>query len=419
MGDDSTDTALASVTRQGIWVVLGLISASALGLGFWVLATRLFSTSEVGIAGSLVSLSLLGAAFSILGFEAGIVRFAPRVQHPRALIRTVLGVTGLLAAGVGLVLPLFVVSAGNIDAGLLWPLFGLSIVLTISTSWVFALNGSFLAAGKAQFTAAGALGAGLLKIGLILAIVPAGVVGLVAAYALSLVAFVVAGLLLVPRLWPKENPTGTPHSLREVATLSLGNWISTFGTYLPGLVAPALILLAYDATAAAFTFLAIQVAEILTYGSEALAKSLFAHGSREDRLSRSLAARVRNRILLLLLPLVALGVVAAPLIGSIVAGAEFGAHPLYLQLFLLATLPRGSYQVLLVQLNVARRSLALAVCGATSGVLTLGVLSIGLFLRFRADLLPSAWIVGGLGALIIGTWLIRRSPDTTEPSPSV
>src|SRR5207249_11471524 len=81
------DAALASVTRQGFWVLVGLVSVSGLGFAFWILAAHLFPTEAVGVAGSLASLSTFGAAFAVLGLDAGLVRFAPHALHPRRLIR--------------------------------------------------------------------------------------------------------------------------------------------------------------------------------------------------------------------------------------------------------------------------------------------------------------------------------------------
>jgi O-antigen/teichoic acid export membrane protein len=406
------------VTRQGVWVLVGLVAVSVLGFGFWWLAARLFPHEDVGIVASLVSLSTFGAALGILGFDAGIMRFASRELYPRRLIRTILLVTGLLAAGVGLVIPLVVLTINHVDSGLLWPLTGLSLALTVWTVWSFVTNGALIAARKAQFASLQLLVYGVLKIVLLAAFVSVGVVGLLAAYALPLLVPLLLGFLLIPRYWPAENPQGTAHSIREVAALSAGNWISYLGYSLPNLSGPALILTFFDASTAAYFFLAFQLAEILNYGADALSKSLLTHGSREDRLSHAITSRVRTRVFVILVPLVAAGILAAPYVGFLVGGPGLSEHALFIQLFLLATLPRSSYQLLQAQFNVDRRPAAVAVCGATFGVLTLGGLLLGLFVRVNVDVLPSAWIVGGMGALLVGLYLMRRAPHVAEASPS-
>src|SRR5207237_3399989 len=123
----------------------------------------------------------------------------------------------------------------------------------------------------------------------------AGVVGLFAAYTIPPVPGMLTGSVLLPRTWPGENPTGKPHALRDIAGLSVGNWLSAFGYAIPYLCGPALVLYFFDATTAAFFFIALQLGEILNYGSDALTKSLFAHGSRADLLSGALQVARGNR----------------------------------------------------------------------------------------------------------------------------
>src|SRR5205823_8807692 len=264
------ESAIAYVTRQGVWALVGLVAVSVLGFGFWALAARLFSHDAVGIVASLVSLSTFGAALAILGFDTGILRFASRELHPRRLIRTILLVTGFLAAGVGLVIALVVLTINHVNGGLLWPLAGLSLALTVWTVWGFATNGALIAAGKAQFASLQLLLYGVLKIVFLVAFVSVGIVGLFAAYALPLLPIILFGFLLIRRYWPAKNPQGTAHPLREVAALSAGNWISYSGYSVPNLLGPALILTFFDASTAAYFFLAFQLAEILNYGAEAL-----------------------------------------------------------------------------------------------------------------------------------------------------
>ena len=412
------DAALASVTRQGFWVLVGLVSVSGLGFAFWILAAHLFPTEAVGVAGSLASLSTFGAAFAVLGLDAGLVRFAPHALHPRRLIRSVVVVTGLLAGGIGVLLPLFILSMGAVGSGARLPLIGLSLAFTIGTVWTFVMNGAFIAARKAQIAAAELCAYGLLKIVLLLVLPAAGVVGLFAAYTIPLFPVMLTGFVLLPRTWPGENPTGKPQALRDIAGLSVGNWLSAFGYAIPYLCGPALVLYFFDATTAAFFFIALQLGEILNYGSDALTKSLFAHGSREDRLSGALKVGVRNRILFVLTPLVALGIVLASFIASFVGGAAFRQHALMIQLFLLATIPRALYQVVLVQLNVDRRPRALALCGGVFAGVTMAAFAIGLLFHATADVLPAAWIGGGLGVLFFSRHLAARPLGMTPQDSS-
>src|SRR5437879_11385596 len=74
------------VRQQGGWVFAGSIANSILGFAFWALAAHLFTSTAVGTAGALVSLSSLATSIGILGLDNGLVRFAARVDRPRALM---------------------------------------------------------------------------------------------------------------------------------------------------------------------------------------------------------------------------------------------------------------------------------------------------------------------------------------------
>src|SRR5881398_5766 len=94
----------ALVREQGGWVLAGSIGSAVLGFVFWGLAARLFSANAVGIAGSLVSLSSLATSIGILGLDNGLVRFIPRADRPRALMRRLMLIAGGFSAVTGLVL---------------------------------------------------------------------------------------------------------------------------------------------------------------------------------------------------------------------------------------------------------------------------------------------------------------------------
>ena len=392
----------ATVTRQVGWVFFGSIAGSGLGFIFWVFAARLFKPEEVGIAASLVSLSALATSIATLGLDIGFVRFAPRVRQPVKLLRDLVAITGVAGAIVGGLLPLIILTLGHVDSGMLLPLVGISIVLTVSQNWVQLMDGAIMAAQKSHILAYTHLVYGGLKIAVLVTVVAGGAVGLFGAYSIPMLAVLAISFYVVPRLWPAADRVEAPHPFRELATLSAGNWISGLAYSLPVRLGPALMLIFLDPASVAYFFIALQLAEVLNYVSEAFAKSMFAHGSREDRLTRSLIAHMRALLAFILVPLIAVGILAAPFALSVVGGSTYQAHFLSLQLFLLATLPRSYYQVLKAKFNVEQRPMALIVSGGTLGVSTLAFLVIGLALHVDVDLLPVSWIAGGVLGLVVG-----------------
>ncbi len=406
------------VREQGGWVFAGSIANSILGFAFWALAAHLFTSTAVGISGSLVSLSSLATSIGILGLDNGLVRFAARVDRPRVLMWQVLLVGGVLSSIVGLVLSTAVLRVSNAAAAEFVVLVALSVALTTSQTCFQITDGSILAARKSEYLAYRAVAYGLAKIALVFAVATAGVVGLFGSYTLPLLAITVVSFFLVRRAWPARNEKGIPTRFRELASLSIGNWIHGFTYSLPSRLGPSIMLIFIGPSPVAYFFIALQLAEVLNYIPESVSKSLFAHGSIRDHLPSSLTSSMRRLLLAILVPMVALGIGLAGIGMTIVGGTSYGAHGFALQLFLLATLPKAGIQLYKAKFNVDRRPLALIVMGSALGLSTLAFLVVGLIRRVDPDWLPLAWILGAILALGVGWWLSRRkvpSPPQARP----
>lgn len=407
----------AIVRVQGGWVFAGSIANSILGFAFWAAAAHLFTSVAVGIAGSLVSLSSLATSIGILGLDNGIVRFATRVNRPRRLMWEVLLVGGSLSLVAGLVLSTAVLDISEAAGSQFIALIALTVVLTTSQTCYQITDGSILAARKSEYLAFRAVAYGITKLVLLFLVVGAGATGLFGAYTLPLLGVTLVSFFIVQRVWPAWNEKGVPHQLRELSSLSAGNWISGIAYSLPSRLGPSLMLIFIGASPVSYFFIALQLAEVLNYIPESVSKSLFAHGSRADYLPRALTSSMRRLLAVIMVPMVALGVVLASLGMTIVGGTSYGEHGLALQLFLLATLPKVGVQLYKAQFNVDRRPVALIVLGGTLGVATLAFFVAGLALGVPADWLPLAWVLGGLTALAAG-WVLSKGRIPAEPPPT-
>lgn len=409
----------AMVREQGGWVLTSSIVSATLGFVFWALAARLFTSHDVGLAGSLVGLASLATSVGILGLDNGFVRFASRVSRPRALLWELMVIGGGLASVVGLALSVAVLGASGAAGSAFAVLVALTVVLTTSQTCLEMMDAAIIAARQSRTIALRGAAHGFSKIALVLALVHAGVVGLSSAYTVPLLGITIVSFFLVRRMWAVRNEGGVPHRFRAVASLSFGNWISGLAYSLPGRLGPSILLIFLGTSPVSFFFIAMQIAEVLNYVPEAVSKSLYAHGSLRDHLPAALTSSMRTLLAVILLPLVALGILLASVGMTIVGGNAYGAHGLALQLFLLATLPKAGIQLYKAQFNVDRRPVALIVMGGTLGLSTLAFLIVGLLLGVHPDWLPLAWVLGATLALGVGWFLARRRvPGVPGPSPA-
>src|SRR5260221_1957774 len=63
--------------KNSFYVMASNMVLIGTGFFFWIIAARLYSTAQIGIATSLFSLLTLLSNFSLLGFGSGLMRFLP------------------------------------------------------------------------------------------------------------------------------------------------------------------------------------------------------------------------------------------------------------------------------------------------------------------------------------------------------
>lgn len=126
---------------------------SVLGLVFWVLAARLFSTTEVGVAGAAVAMMMLLGSFGSLSLGTVLIARLPATDaaERRVLVRTCVTVAAIGGAVLGLIVPwaavrLFDVSGLEPLVSSIWPLLGLALGVAL-TSTVMVLDQAVLTIG--------------------------------------------------------------------------------------------------------------------------------------------------------------------------------------------------------------------------------------------------------------------------------
>src|SRR4030042_5985578 len=77
-----------SLYRNAIYLMLNTGVMAFLGFFFWVINTRLYSTEQVGIGTTLISVMMLISSFSILGLDSALIRYLPASVRKNEKINT-------------------------------------------------------------------------------------------------------------------------------------------------------------------------------------------------------------------------------------------------------------------------------------------------------------------------------------------
>ncbi|GAB2700476.1 hypothetical protein GCM10010442_17910 [Kitasatospora kifunensis] len=407
------------MARSSAYLMAATVSTAGLGFLFWVAAARLFSPTQVGTATSLTNAISLIAYFSLCGLNSTLVRFpaAPERRHAQInrAVLVVFGVGCLLGAGYLLGLPLYGARLLAVRAD---PVQAVLIVLFCALSAVNLLTDAvFIGERIPQYnTLVDGVLQGFTKLGLPFLLTGLGAFGLVAAIGGGYAVAVLASLwFLRRRIGLRLTLLGGGTRLREHLGFSLSSYLSSLLNLVPLLVLPLIVLQRLGTAAAAYYFVAFQIANLANAVSFAVCESMFAEISADE--SRFVPVLRRSARLIVLLQLPAAVVLAA---GSGLLLRLFGgAYPARAQ-SLLVVLAVGTAAVALntvgsFALKLVRRMAPLVWSNVVYAVVTIGLAAA--WAGHGLIWFGYAWGLGNLASGVFAVLALARTrlPGRTGP----
>ena len=294
------------LVRNSLYLMLSSGLQAALGFTFWVIVARLFSTEDVGRASSLVNATSLLAILSLFGLNSTLVRFLPTSKDRDALITAAAILVAVCGGGFGLIyLLLTPVLAPRLAFVEHRPMMVAGFVLLTSVAAVNLLTNSvFIASRKANYCAltdGGISGVTKIVSGLILA--GTGAYGLYCACAAGFaIAAVVSLVLIATALHWRPSPMASFQALKPLLRFSGANYAGNICMLLPTLVVPLIVLDRLGASAAAYYFVAFQIATLLYSAVYAVEQAFLAEGSHAEADWREIRKRSRRFAVALFVP---------------------------------------------------------------------------------------------------------------------
>jgi O-antigen/teichoic acid export membrane protein len=403
---------------------------SVLGMGFWLIAARLYSNVDVGRDAALISVMIELSTLCQLNLNNGIIRFLPDLgERSGRAVGAAYGLTGALALLVGSV---FVFTAprvshelaflgndltlkvGFVAALVLWGVFALqdaALTATRRASWVPVENGLF----------------GVLKIAALPILLVAGVSnGIFAAWVLPM------ALLLVPvnvLIFRRAIPEHVASEERESSVSRLGvgrvmrflaqDYVASVFTQATLTLLPLLVIAILGPKASAYfaiPFMIVMAFDTLAYSA---CTSLVVETTLAGEHLHPLVRLFVRRVLVLLVPAGLLLIAAAPLVLLPFGRAYTENGTGVLRLLLCASLLRAGIALFSAISRIGGHGLRLAAVEFTLLVLVLG-LAVPLAHSHGIDGVAVAWLGANLLiSLAILPWLVRflRAPQVLEGEP--
>jgi O-antigen/teichoic acid export membrane protein len=320
---DGLDDGLALSISAGLGSLAGLLG--------WILSTRLFEPAEVGQAAKVVAAFILIAGICQLNVSVGTLRWVPTAGAQTSkviwsLLLLIMPLGGLVALVYVLLLP----DIGHAAAGK-WPFWvGVLLFVGAAAGWtVFVVHDTILVAiGKPWWAVWRNALFAVIRLGLLigLAVAGLGAQGIVLSWAVPIVVWIAVGslvLVVLARRISREASGGTLPDRRAAVAFLGPTAVAQMGTSL--LYGQVTVLAAErfgDATGAKF-FMAWQAVTVVDLSATYFMNSLAVGVAREPYRAAELAAVTRKRLMMIFLPVLAIGCVVAGPALWLVFGPEY------------------------------------------------------------------------------------------------
>jgi O-antigen/teichoic acid export membrane protein len=391
---------------------------SLLGMGFWLVAARLYSSSQVGRDAVLISVMIELSTLCQLNLNNGIIRFLPDLGRRSArAIGGAYAASGLLALFVGSAFVFAAprashelaflgespaLQAGFVVALMLWGVFALQDAVLTATrraSWVPLENGLF----------------GVLKIAALPLLLVAGVGnGVFAAWVLPMALLVIpVNVLIFRRAVPahvegeeRESSVGRFGTKRAVKFLAQ-DYVASVFTQATLTLLPLLVIGILGSEASAYFAIPFMIVMAFDTFAYSTSTSLVVEATLASEHLRPLVRLFVRRVLVLLAPVGLLLIALAPLVLLPFGHAYAENGTAVLRLLLCASLLRAGIALFSAISRVGGHGLRLGAVELALLVLALG-LAIPLAHAHGIDGVALAWLAANaLVFLAVLPWLVR------------
>lgn len=328
-----------SLFRNASFLVLSTAIMSVLGFGFWLFVAHLYSPEQVGVASALIAVSTLLSSLSLLGFDAGLLRFLPGAKdQSRTFNAALLVVAGLAVVSAATYAIIDNIFLGNVAAGFTREGLPLFAIIIVAISLNTLTDAMFIANRRAEYHTIVYAVFGLVKLLLPISLVGLGWLGIYAAHALAAAVTLALSLYYMRRVTSYRMRASADWAfLPAVRRYAFHNYLGAQLAGIPAAIMPLLIIHRLGAAQAAFFSMAWTMANLLYIVPTSMAQSLMAESAHNPQ-ERARHVRHASKLLaIILVPGVVLAIVIAPWLLHIF-GAQYAAGSTTLfQILALAT----------------------------------------------------------------------------------
>ena len=239
-------------------IVVSILSAGV-GFLFWMIASRFYTPTDIGIASALISVTGFISILSIMGFDIVLIKKIPQNEHINDLINTTFSISALVALcwiiiyliGIRFFTPSLYIITNNFF------LLSFFILFTLISPLVeLQLSAVFVGLKKAEYSFYETC-VTIFRLGILPFLIVFGVIGIYFSYGITIIlAFSLGYYLLLSKNAIQINFGINLDVIRNISAPSFGNYIARIFELMPNFLLPILIINMLGAEANAYFFIA-------------------------------------------------------------------------------------------------------------------------------------------------------------------
>ena len=409
------------MVRNSMFSLLSTGIQAGMGFAFWIIAARIFSTPDVGRATSLISATAFIANIALFGLNSTLMRFLASTRHRDLLITVsvvIVAVGGTIMAIAYLIaLPLIAPDLRFMDERILFAI-GF-IVLTGATTVNKLTDYIFIASRRTGINAFvdGGIGGGVRLLFLpVLAF--SGTFGLYCASGIGYLLVAVVSIVMIgTHLHCRPRFKGATKELTPLFRFSGANYVGNIFNLAPTFVVTLIVLDRLGTSAAAYYYMAFQIANLLYSGAYAVEENFLAEGAHEEEQLTHLMWRAAKLLAMFAIPASVVGALLAYWI-MLLFGHAYAVHGSgALEVMAFGAIPIAAMNWLITVLRLTGQILAIAVSNAVYAIGICG--GAWILAPHGLTLIGAAWPLGCMAGVLTATIALlsskRRGALATVP----
>jgi O-antigen/teichoic acid export membrane protein len=410
---------------NALYLMMASAGGALFGFFFWLIAARLYSPIDVGLASAAISGASLLAMLANLGLGYGLIRFLPHSgKNASSLINSCFSLGSLTSLVLALI---FLVGINLWSPALVFikenPIYFTAFLLFVLASTLSILTWeTFIAERRAGFVLAGGLIFNLLRLPLVILLAAFfHSFGIFTSLTIAVgVALLISVFFFLPQAQPGYRPFFAVNRkvLNEMLHFSFANYLAILFWTAPGLILPIMVVNLLGAELNAYFYIAWAIGGLLSVIPSAVSISLFAEGSYEQERLGVNIWRSLKMILLLLAPAVMLMLAFADKLLLLFGTAYAENAATLVRILAIGSLPLAVNIVYLAIKRVEKRLKVIVSLTAFIAAVTLGLTYL-LLPHMGINGARIAWLVSQavIALVIMASWLKRRHATMRVSSP--